>query len=355
MMTNRRNFQVLLLLIISLAIFLMYCVQDNFVDLNVNDIIISSSSADLYAVFGCSTPGEKNHRGYDYAFYLPLTALAWERFGFKSVVQIIGTRIEWERSRPLSWILSHLEARRVTILFIDAMNDNRPALGQIARIFTVNFAIFPGRPDDFLIVSDADLWPMHRDHFVPLPGKKIHLVHGECCGPFPYNGSFYKMYPMSNIGATVQTWRQIMNDGYRPANDSESMLDYLQLHFGDEVRRKTAYAKSAWYMDQRIISIRIKHWMNKYGSDQVHVVPDKGFDRIDRPRWKNDVNRSLASRDVFQHMYDAHLPPSPYMPNMWKAIEPLLGLMFGNDSWQISWTNDYAKGFYLAMNESLLL
>ena len=44
-----------------------------------------------YAVFACSTPDEQSHRGYDYAFYLPLTVLAWRRIGFESIVLIIGT------------------------------------------------------------------------------------------------------------------------------------------------------------------------------------------------------------------------------------------------------------------------
>ncbi|KAI9552265.1 hypothetical protein GHT06_022627 [Daphnia sinensis] len=50
----------------------------------------------LYAVFGSSTPNGKNYRSYDCAFNLPLTALAWGRLGFRSVVLIIGSRCEWE-------------------------------------------------------------------------------------------------------------------------------------------------------------------------------------------------------------------------------------------------------------------
>ena len=308
-----------------------------------------------YSVFASSTPGEKNHRGYDYAFYLPLTALAWERFGFKSVVQIIGTRIEWERSRPLSWILSHLEARRVTILFIDAINDQRPSLGQTARIFTANFAGFPGQPDDYLITSDADLWPLHKEHYTPKENMKIVLVHGHCCGFFSFNGSMYRMYPMSNIGATVKTWRQIMNDGNQYANDSDSIVQYLEGSYGPKVRVKPIIGDQNWYLDQLVVSVRIQHWINEHGNKNVHMVSDQGFDRVDRPRWKSDVDKCLANQSFYEKMYDAHLPGSPFMPDVWNMMKPLVHLMYGVDSWQAAWADDYAKGFHRIMNETRLL
>jgi hypothetical protein len=314
-----------------------------------------TSSFGWYAVFACSTPGEKNHRGYDYAFYLPLTALAWERFGFRSVVQIIGTRIEWERSRPLSWILSYLEARRAIIIFLDAMIDHRPTLGQTARLFTVNMDEFPGQPDDFLITTDADLWPLDREHFVPRENKKIVLLHAMCCGFFPHNGSMYRMYPMSNIGASVQTWRKLLNDGHRFAKDSESIFQYLEDYYGPGVRVKTAIDTSNWYLDQHVVSVRIQHWMNNHGGQDVFMVSDEGFTRIDRLRWKSDIDKCQADRGYFEKMYDAHLPLNPYLPDTWNLTRPLIHLMYGNNSWQASWADDYTKGFYQIMAESRLL
>ena len=42
----------------------------------------------FFAVFSCATPSKNGHRGFDYAFYLPLTTLAWQRIGFKSIILI---------------------------------------------------------------------------------------------------------------------------------------------------------------------------------------------------------------------------------------------------------------------------
>ena len=346
--------QKLLVVAIGLSVLLFLKVSQFNDDYSSNSLEETPSSG-RFSVFACSTPGEKNHRGYDYAFYLPLTALAWERLGFRSVVQIIGTRIEWERSRPLSWILSHLEARRAIVIFLDAMIDHRPTLGQTARLFTVNMDAFPGQPDDFLITTDADLWPLDKDHFVPRENKKIVLLHAMCCGFFPYNNSMYRMYPMSNIGATVQTWRQIVNDGHRYANDSESIFQYLQDDYGPDVRVKTVIASSNWYLDQHVVSVRIQHWMNNHGDRDVFMVSDQGFNRVDRPRWQSDIDKCLADPAYFEKMYDAHLPLHPYLPNTWNLTRPLINLMYGNNSWQSVWADDYTNGFHQIMAESRLL
>lgn len=98
-----------------------------------------------YVVFGSNTPNGESYRSYDYAFNLPLTALAWERIGFRSVVLIIGSRCEWENDPALSTILSHLEGRQTTIIFIASPTDQRSKLSQTARPFAVNLPGFPGR------------------------------------------------------------------------------------------------------------------------------------------------------------------------------------------------------------------
>lgn len=192
-----------------------------------------------YVVFGSNTPNGESYRTYDYAFNLPLTALAWERIGFRSVVLIVGSRCEWENDPALSLVLSYLEARRAAVIFVSSPLEYRPTLSQTARAFAVNLPGFPGNGGDFLITSDSDLWPLRREHYVPRPNMDIVLVHGGCCGSFQMNNKSYPMYPMSNIGATVSTWRQIINDNHSVAGDSESILNYLGDVFGDMADRKS--------------------------------------------------------------------------------------------------------------------
>jgi hypothetical protein len=204
-------------------------------------------SAVSYVVFGSNTPNGESYRTYDYAFNLPLTALAWERLGFKSIILIIGSRCEWENDPTLSLIMSYLEARRATVIFVSSPLEYRPTLSQTARVFAVNFPEFPGKDDDFLITSDSDLWPLRKDHYIPRPEMDVVLVHSACCGFFQMNNKSYPMYPMSNIGATVSIWRQIMNDNHSIAYDSESILNYLGDVFGEMARSPVVVAQPTWY------------------------------------------------------------------------------------------------------------
>ena len=73
-----------------------------------------------------------------------MTALAWERIGFKSLVVIIGSRNEWEREPALNYVLTSLEERNAEIFFIDAIREERVMLSQVARVFITNFKDFPG-------------------------------------------------------------------------------------------------------------------------------------------------------------------------------------------------------------------
>lgn len=296
-----------------------------------------------YVVFGSNTPNGESYRTYDYAFNLPLTALAWERLGFRSIVLIIGSRCEWENDPTLSLIISYLEARRATVIFVSAPLDYRPTLSQTARAFTVNFPEFPGSDGDFLITSDSDLWPLRKEHYSPRPGMDVVLVHAGCCGFFQMNNKSYPMYPMSNIGATVSTWRQIMNDNHSTAGDSESILNYLGDVFGEMMARSpVVVAQPTWYMDQRMTSIRLTEWMEKHGEASVYRVSDKGFSRLDR----NDWNADRMSPENFTLKFDAHLPVKIYLPVQWnRVIRPLLNLMYGKDSWQTKWCEDYASEF----------
>jgi hypothetical protein len=271
-----------------------------------------------------------------------LTALAWERIGFRSIVLILGSRDEWNNDPAFSLILSYLEARRATVIFISSPTEYQTTLSQTARLFSFNLKGFPGKSNDYLITSDSDLWPLRKEHFLPFPNKEIVLVHSECCGYFTKNNATYPMYPMSNIGATVSTWRQIMNVNHTVANDSESILSYLEEHFGANARNpELVVGQEKWYMDQRLVSVRLAEWMSLHGNSSVYRVSDYGFSRLDRLKW----TANTLDPHTFKLQYDAHLPIKGFLPYQQQQIMPLIDLMYGKNSWQAKWFDDYTKEF----------
>nr|CAH0102665.1 unnamed protein product [Daphnia galeata] len=300
-----------------------------------------------YAVFCTTTPNGESYRSYDYAYNVPLTALAWERIGFKSIVLIIGSRCEWENDPTLSLILSRLEERSGIAIFVKTSLNYRSTISQMARIFVTNFKEFPGKESDYLITSDADLWPIRKEHFIPHSNMDIVLVHGECCGEFKMNNKFYSMYPMSNIGATVSIWRQLMNENHSIAYDSESILNYLQDVFGEISWSSDIVGRETWYMDQRLISIRIAEWMELHGQNSVYRVSDKGFSRADRASWA-EVEK--LSSEQFLSKFDSHLPRKGYLPKQQAKIKPLIDFMYGNNSLESKWIHKYNQEFLEKVN-----
>ena len=300
-----------------------------------------------FAVFACSTPDQKSHRAFDYTFYLPLTALAWQRIGFESIILIIGEKLEWINHPILSYTLETLNALPyVTVLFISANVENRAMLSQTARIFLANMDDFPGVSNDHIMTTDADLWPLRKEHYYIPQGmdRSLILVHSKCCAPFNYVGRSYPMFPMSNIGASAATWRQIINTNSSVlAKDSQSILKYFEFFFGKRVYRQVEYASKDWYLDQHVVSIRIDEWIRRHSSNEsTYRVSDVWYRRIDRRSW----NPQRIQAHNFNFFFDAHLLKDGFIPKNWLTIRPLLHLMYNESSWQTNWCNNYAAEFH---------
>lgn len=308
-----------------------------------------------FAVFGCSTPDRTGtHRGFDYAFYLPLTVLAWKRIDFESLILIIGERKDWRSHPALSYVLDTLDGLpAATVVFIPSKVENRMMLSQTARIFVANMKSFPGASSDHVMTTDSDLWPLRKEHFHLPPGmmtmerNRLILVHSQCCGTFSHGGRSYAMLPMSHIGASAATWRQMINANTTgmmlAANDSASILHYFRQVFGERVYQRVVFASDDWYLDQKLISIRFDEWISlRNPDDYLYKVSDAGFQRIDRAGWNVDG----IDPNHFANYFDAHLPLNGFVPKVWSTIAPLIRLMYGNSSLESEWCNSYATRFH---------
>jgi len=192
--------KVFALLLITIISFIIY--DQNVQEAFIQSIHHSSNTIEKnFAVFGCATPSKgATHRGFDYAFYLPLTVLAWRRIGFESIIHIIGREDEWKKHPVLNYVLDSLKKLKTSVTFLDAKEGNRMMMAQTSRIFIANMKSYPGRDNDYIITSDADLWPIRRSHYLMRENKSLHLVHSNCCGNFIHANQSYRMIPMGNTG-----------------------------------------------------------------------------------------------------------------------------------------------------------
>ena len=314
-----------------------------------SSVIVSSRR---FAVFSCATS-----LSVDYAFYLPLTVLAWRRIGFESIILIVGEKSQWEIHPVLSHVLDTLTKLSdiCTVLFLSADVENHVMLSQTARIFVANLKEFPGSSSDFIMTTDADLWPLRREHYhYPVMNRSssnlLMLLHSECCGSFTLGGRDYTMLPISNVGASAATWKEIINvdDMMTTHSAAENILDYFKKMFGERVRNSVVFASDDWFMDQKMMSVRIDQWIHRQNSSSsdvptVYKVSDSGYFRIDRSDWNVDEIQPYS----LANYYDAHLILDGFMPDNWnKSIQPLLRLMYGGHSTLYAFCNTYATQFY---------
>jgi len=90
-----------------------------------------------YAVF--STTSGANAQSLGFIFLLPLTALAWKRIGFDSVVIIVGCSLDvWSSDALLHMVLSSIRELDAAVVFINVHPANSVMLSQVVtRIICV--------------------------------------------------------------------------------------------------------------------------------------------------------------------------------------------------------------------------
>ena len=213
-----------------------------------------------YAIYSCSTPSSddfeqslkqsiapKALRGFDYAFYLPLTALSWQRLACRSIVLIIGTEREWTGHAVLSLVYRSLRELKVNVIFVDSPVVNRAFVSQTSRLFVSHMPEWKeiGSDNDLLITTDADIWPLRRQHYVPSGNFDLWLVNSEKAGTFDYHNRTYSMQAITSIIATAATWRQLIPHSPMTSNYSEEILSYFD-HFGPGVREQVTVWTDEW-------------------------------------------------------------------------------------------------------------
>ena len=82
-----------------------------------------------YAVFSTTSAGNEESRGF--IFLLPLTALAWKRIGFDSVVIVVGSLDMWNSDPLLHTVLTSLRQLDAVVIFINTHPANGVMVSQV--------------------------------------------------------------------------------------------------------------------------------------------------------------------------------------------------------------------------------
>ncbi len=257
----------------------------------------------------------------NYAFLLPLTALAWRRIGFGCIVLLAGDSKKWKADPVFYVIYLNLRKLNCVLIFLNISHQNEIMLSQTVRLFAANLLPANGsEKEPYLITADADIWPIDRKSFLLPKGKAILSLNSACCGSFKHtNNRTYQMLPMSYVGMNQSTWKAVTKrHGIQP-NSVARIVERLQKEFGKVVLEPVTRGPNlGWYLDQRMISVLIFDWLrdHKDGENILQLRPGfPGKGRIDRIDW---------NPDTIEGKKDAHIPKHAYRIGTWKTLKPLL-------------------------------
>ena len=85
-----------------------------------------------YAVFSTTSAGNAESLGF--IFMLPLTALAWKRIGFYSIVIIVGSENVWNSDPLLYTVLTSVRKLDAVVIFLDIHPANSVMVSQVRNI-----------------------------------------------------------------------------------------------------------------------------------------------------------------------------------------------------------------------------
>lgn len=223
-------------------------------------------------------------------------------------------------------------------VFLDPPQGNKVMLSQTSRLFAST--LVPDIQDqDYLLTSDVDLWPFSANPYVLYHHKSLLVLNFMCCGMFEHKGVKVRQVPMSNIGASVKTWKELVTTGNRSLpSTAKGIVEY----FNKEFNLSMANIKKGsvgWYFDQKMVSILIHEWMKKGNhKDKVYMkARNVGSDRIDRGNWKVETLEGKT---------DSHLLlVDGYKMENWQRTLKLLELMYPKNASEIDFANSYVDKF----------
>ena len=81
-----------------------------------------------YAVFSTTT---ENRDALNFVFLLPLTALAWKRVGFDSVVIVVGPVDAWNSDELFHFVLSAVRQLDAVVVFLEPRTEKSVMISQV--------------------------------------------------------------------------------------------------------------------------------------------------------------------------------------------------------------------------------
>lgn len=275
-----------------------------------------------------------------YAAHAPLTAYVWNHhLGIKPIVFIVKRdSVPTKQEQFITASLLSAGARVETV--VAPSNFSTQTCAQIVRLSA--FSLSYVQPDDYVITTDADIWPMSTAYWKDMFhfNKHVTIVNGEFFNPDP---RVEVGIAMCYVGAHACTWRTLVTETHRaffinssmpllhmdPTSISKYLLELGQA-FRGEKWRSLAKGGDQWYWDQIFTTHAFRHLVKEYN---MTLAKGSGVQagRLDRSNWR-------FAGSIERHT-DAHLVFPLTSQAVWQQIKPVWHSMFNTTDWADTYRN----------------
>ena len=277
-----------------------------------------------HVVIGCSTQ-------HDYDFPLPLTALLWrDRIGHWPVLLLARDQAHWRsipRSSTVLDAIKELGFEHHFIGIIDEFSD-----GTCAQSARQHVAAIPTPDDQYILLSDADLWPIRREFY--------HQHDRSKYVTFWYANAYgYENHCSCHMGARAVVWREVMElkaDG----NLTIQLRQTLERELRPRMEGKTPSEAGweAWNFDEWNTSRRFREF--PWYPDGCQMIERHGAPPVDR------IDRSNWAGENISGMVDCHmLRPAQQDGNWGRVLSLFRNLLPGRVAWAQAYRDRYMQEY----------
>lgn len=273
---------------------------------------------------------------WDYSVLLPITCLLWrDLVGHQPYVALIGDEAEWQADAAASVALRALRHHGFDLRFVAKFGDYKSAnLAQSIRQHVPADHAIDGAA--WVMMADADMWPIQRDFFHQHVGRSERLVSyfadGDCwLGKEFFLKCWAENVPSQSLPTPYFTMR---------ASEWRTLYGYASSDIGAALRATfDAYQRPrvaapgpgwsastiTWYFDQYYMTERAcrQEWF----PEEAFLIPGAGYRRGHLLGWTDaPASWESPSGNVLPAWLDLHIRKGCYINRRWEALLPPIGV-----------------------------
>jgi len=143
-----------------------------------------------------------------YSFFMPIVNILWsDHVKMQPISLLLGTKDEWQTTSVLSFLYEEIQKTGHIEFVAPVSGYNLSTSIQTSRLFGFLSSII--EPDDYVLTSDVDMFPIDANYFHTYDESKDVQLYSS--NAYNENPLIAPKYPMCYIGAKPPIWQEILS------------------------------------------------------------------------------------------------------------------------------------------------